>query len=235
MLLQQKAYAVGALALCLYCANLVDEDDDQADALLALLTPVAKSWPSEFGLIANDLAIQIHGGYGYTRDFDVEQLWRDNRLNAIHEGTTGIQAIDLLGRKLLLSDGRSLKLLLRRIQATVTKASALLQWTEFGTTLLDYWTAVDRVIEGLRTFDGAADAYDDATLFLRAFGHGVVAWLWLDQALAGEGQSNTTLRDGLAYACRFFFESELPQARAWLSVVDGHSSLARTMSPESFA
>ena len=235
MLLQQKAYAVGALALCLYCANLVDEDGDEADALLALLTPVAKSWPSEFGLIANDLAIQIHGGYGYTRDFDVEQLWRDNRLNAIHEGTTGIQAMDLLGRKLLLSDGRSLEMLRKRIQASVSKASASSQWTEFGTTLLDYWTAVDGVIEGLRTFDGAAEAYDDASLFLRAFGHGVVAWLWLDQALAGERQSNTALRDGLAYACRFFFESELPQARAWLSVVDGHSSLARTMPPGSFA
>src|SRR5205814_2094607 len=94
MLLQQKAYVEGALALCLYCARLVDaaQTGPEDAALLGLLTPIAKTWPSEYGLAANDIAIQIHGGYGYTRDFDVEQLWRDNRLNPIHEGTTGIQA-----------------------------------------------------------------------------------------------------------------------------------------------
>ena len=88
MLLQQKAYVEGALALCLYCARLVDTAEHSAEdaALLGLLTPVAKTWPSEYGLAANDIAIQIHGGSGYTRDFDVEQLWRDNRLNPIHEG-----------------------------------------------------------------------------------------------------------------------------------------------------
>src|SRR6202011_4385915 len=75
MLLAQKAYVEGALALCLYCAKLIDERDDaEAQALIGLLTPVAKTWPSEYGIAANDLAIQVHGGYGYTRDFDVEQL-----------------------------------------------------------------------------------------------------------------------------------------------------------------
>src|SRR3546814_20653158 len=81
MLLQQKAYAEGALAICFYCGHLFDQGGEEAEAILALLTPIAKSWPSEFGVMANDLAIQVHGGYGYTRDFDVEQLWRDNRLN----------------------------------------------------------------------------------------------------------------------------------------------------------
>jgi butyryl-CoA dehydrogenase len=89
----------GALALELYCARLVDEQHtgtarprDEARLLLEVLTPIAKSWPSEWCLEANSLAIQIHGGYGYTRDFPVEQYWRDNRLNMIHEGTHGIQA-----------------------------------------------------------------------------------------------------------------------------------------------
>ncbi|MBS0344411.1 MAG: acyl-CoA dehydrogenase, partial [Proteobacteria bacterium] len=102
MLLAQKAYSEGALALELYCARLVDEhktgDDKSADdarILLEVLTPIAKSWPSEWCLEANSLAIQVHGGYGYTRDFPVEQYWRDNRLNMIHEGTHGIQAADL--------------------------------------------------------------------------------------------------------------------------------------------
>src|SRR5277367_6074097 len=113
MLLAQKAFSEGALSLILYCAMLMDRSKIQKDeaerasleSYIGLLTPVAKSWPAEFGLAANDFAIQIHGGYGYTRDFDVEQVYRDNRLNPIHEGTHGIQAIDLLGRKILRDNG----------------------------------------------------------------------------------------------------------------------------------
>ena len=118
MLLAQKSYCEGALALELYCARLVDEQHtgtpeaaDEARLLLEVLTPIAKSWPSEWCLEANSLAIQVHGGYGYTRDFPVEQYWRDNRLNMIHEGTHGIQAADLLGRKVLMEGGRGLELL----------------------------------------------------------------------------------------------------------------------------
>ncbi|HBX36197.1 MAG TPA: acyl-CoA dehydrogenase, partial [Pseudohongiella sp.] len=106
MLLAQKAYVEGGLALNLYCARLVDlerealdEERDQHTLLLDILTPIAKSWPSQWCLEANNLAIQVHGGYGYTRDYNVEQFYRDNRLNPIHEGTHGIQALDLLGRK----------------------------------------------------------------------------------------------------------------------------------------
>src|SRR5262249_52472397 len=131
MLLAQKAYAEGALALNLYCARLVDEqhhaasESERADAdlLLEMLTPIAKSWPSEWCLEANNLAIQILGGYGYTRDYPVEQYWRDNRLNMIHEGTHGIQALDLLGRKVVMREGAGLKLLARRIAATIGAAS----------------------------------------------------------------------------------------------------------------
>ena len=117
MLLAQKAYVEGGLALSLYCARLVDDAerpaaDEAARArprlLLDLLTPVAKSWPSQWCLEANDLAIQVHGGYGYTRDYNVEQFYRDNRLNPIHEGTHGIQALDLLGRKVRAQGGAAL-------------------------------------------------------------------------------------------------------------------------------
>ena len=96
--------------------------DASAGALLELLTPVAKTWSSEFGLAANDLAIQIHGGYGYTRDFDVEQLYRDNRLNPIHEGTTGIQALDLLGRKILRGDSAALETVTAKITSCCDQA-----------------------------------------------------------------------------------------------------------------
>ncbi len=218
MLLQQKVYAEGAVALCLYCSRLADKGGDDAETLLALLTPAAKSWPSEFGLVANDLAIQVHGGYGYTRDFDVEQVWRDNRLNPIHEGTTGVQAIDLLRRKLLLSNGHALALLDARIAATVAAATDL---PAHAAALTAFWHELDGVIAGLREADPAR-AFDDATLFLRAFGHGVVAWLWLDQAVHAARLPESPLRTGVAAACRFFFETELPQASAWLRIVAAH-------------
>jgi hypothetical protein len=218
MLLQQKAYAEGGLAICLYCADLIDKADEDAEALLAVLTPVAKSWPSEFGLAANDLAIQVHGGYGYTRDFDVELLWRDNRLNPIHEGTTGIQGIDLLGRKLLRSDGAGMKALLRRVSATVEKTPPGGLLASRGQTLIATWKEVSDLIEALRGRDPAR-SLDDATMFLRGFGHAVIAWLWLDMAVAAVDHADADLAQGVEFACRFFFEEELPIARAWLNVL----------------
>jgi alkylation response protein AidB-like acyl-CoA dehydrogenase len=214
MLLQQKAYVEGALALCLYCARLSDDDDDESHALLGLLTPVAKTWPSEFGLAANDIAIQIHGAYGYTRDFDVEQLYRDNRLNPIHEGTTGIQAIDLVGRKILRADPLALSILQQRIDATCHIAGSA-RPAEVAA-LKDAWQRVLAVIERLRAAEPAR-AFDDATLFLRAFGHTVLAWLWLDQIVAAASRDDLVAQ-GKRAACRFFFETELPQALAWLQI-----------------
>ncbi len=130
MLLAQKAYTEGGLALVLYSTRLLDDeltatDEDarkSAAALLALLTPVTKSWPSEMAQCSLDLAIQIHGGAGYTRDFQVEQLYRDNRLNPIHEGTTGIQAIDLVGRKIRRDGAASFRLILDKVGSTVRAA-----------------------------------------------------------------------------------------------------------------
>src|SRR5690606_22308639 len=130
MLLTQKCYVEGALSLCLYAARLVDDEKTHPDAtqreqaalVLALLIPIVKSWPARFGLAANDLAIQVHGGYGYTREYPVEQFYRDNRLNALHEGTHGIQALDLLNRKAGMKDGQAFALLLERVLNTVEQA-----------------------------------------------------------------------------------------------------------------
>lgn len=225
MLLQQKAYVEGALALCLYCARLVDTAEASADdaTLLGLLTPIAKTWPSEYGLLANDIAIQIHGGYGYTRDFDVEQLWRDNRLNPIHEGATGIQGMDLLGRKILL-DGAGLPILGRRLQQTVQAALAIPGLEGHAAALADAWRAVGETIEGLRARE-IRTALDNATPFLSAFGHVVVAWLWLDQACAAQFASDD-FTDGKRRACRYFFECELPKVAALLSFVASGSDVA---------
>jgi alkylation response protein AidB-like acyl-CoA dehydrogenase len=230
MLLQQKSYVEGALALCLYCARLIDGEERTEDAaLLALLTPVAKTWPAEYGLAANDIAIQVHGGYGYTRDFDVEQLWRTNRLNAIHEGTTGIQAIDLVGRK-ILRDGKGVLELDRRIGQTAKAANAVEELRAHARALAAAWQSVILAIESLCASDDRS-ALDNATPFLWGFGHVVVAWLWLDQAVAAAalgqaGGADNHLVDGKLRACRFFFECELPKAEPLLAFVTSRSDVA---------
>lgn len=229
MLLAQKAYAEGSLALILFCARLIDqeevaenaEDKARAEALLGLLTPVAKSWPSEFGLIANDLAIQIHGGYGYTRDFDVEQLYRDNRLNPIHEGTHGIQAIDLLGRKILRDRGRALALLGEEIEATIVRARQMPQLVDLAGALDESWNAVGVTVEALTALGDQTGALLNASSFLTGFGHVVVAWLWLDQACAvlAKGGDPDAFARGKLRACRYHCEAELPKARQNLAFV----------------
>lgn len=229
MLLAQKSYAEGALALCLYCANLVDGDrDEDCAALLGLLTPVAKTWPSEYGLAANDIAIQIHGGYGYTRDFDVEQLWRDNRLNPIHEGTTGIQAADLLARK-ILRERRGYELFANIVGSTVSRAGDIPSLHDFAEGLSDAWRRVSRTVDMLQAAD-AGRVGDNATTFLWAFGHVVVAWVWLEQAIAAQSldadrEDERAFRDSKLLACRYFFECELPRHEAWLALVASGSDL----------
>ncbi len=228
MLLAQKAYAEGSLALCLYSARLVDviastEDDtvrEEAETLLALLTPVNKTFPSEYGPLANSLAIQCHGGYGYTRDFDVEQLYRDNRLNPIHEGTTGIQAMDLLGRKIMADRGAGLNLLAVRICETVARARAA---GGFEAEIAALEKALADVGTAIKSQGGTPEtAFANATPLLFAFGHLVVGWQWLDQTVAAMGAkdagrvSEVFARSKRA-ACRYFFDFEMPQIAGWLA------------------
>jgi alkylation response protein AidB-like acyl-CoA dehydrogenase len=210
MLLAQKALGEGALALCLYAARLVDAGDPESAALLALLTPVVKAFSSEMGLEANAMAIQVHGGYGYTRDFDVEQVYRDNRLNPIHEGTTDIQAIDLLGRK-LLRQGEGLAVLKARITATLAAASD--GFADQADALKAVWADVEAGLEMLREADAALEV---ATPFLFAFGHAVVGWIWLDLALTARGRGER-LEQGTAAALRYYAACELPRVGAWLA------------------
>ncbi len=233
MLLEQKAYAEGAVGLCLYCAKLVDEHDDaESRSLLALLTPVAKTWPSEFGLAANDGAIQVHGGYGYTRDYDVEQLYRDNRLNAIHEGTTGIQALDLLGRKILRDQGHGLSIAGARIGRACERAAGSAELAGYARQLQTVWGQLQETVRAVELAPGAS-TFDNATTFLRAFGHLVVAWLWLEQALVADARRDRPYYDGKLRACRFFFECELPRVPQWLDLVASRSDVWAGVDPDS--
>lgn len=232
MLLAAKSYAEGGLALGLYCARLVDEEqtaeteDERARAhlLLDTLTPIAKAWPSTWGPVADDLAIQVHGGYGYTRDYPVEQFYRDNRLNPIHEGTNGIQALDLLGRKVVAQGGAGLALLTEAIGATTARAAGT-GWADFAA---DLDRALARLTSVTGTLWGTGDpelALANATAYLDAAGHVVVAWLWLEQALA-TGTATSDFHEGKRAAARYFHKWELPTVHPQLDLLE---SLDRTV------
>ena len=230
MLLAQKCYAEGALALNLYCAKLVDEEKTaesegarrEATLLLDILTPIAKSWPSQWCLEANSLAIQVHGGYGYTRDFPVEQFYRDNRLNPIHEGTHGIQALDLLSRKVVMQDGAAFKLLVSRMEATLHRADDDGDLTELAG---EVFTLLDHLVEATRDLHAAGDVNKtlaNASVYLEAFGHVVMAWIWIEQALATAGAPNRhdDFYRGKMQACQYFIRWELPKVRPMLNLLE---------------
>jgi hypothetical protein len=239
MLLAQKAYVEGGLALGMYCARLVDEQRTaetpaarrDAGLLLEVLTPIAKSWPSQWCLEANSLAIQVHGGYGYSRDYNVEQFYRDNRLNPIHEGTAGIQAMDLLGRKVTMEDGAAVQSLARDISKTArdAKASPDPDLQQYGEALIAAFARVMDVVRESHCPSRPArtrTALANAHVFLEMTGHVVVAWIWLRQALlAAEKlpQANDADRDfyrGKLQACRYLFRWELPKTVQWHGLLD---------------
>ncbi len=241
MLLAQKAYGEGALALALYCARLVDEQHtgspeaaDEARLLLEVLTPIAKSWPSEWCLEANSLAIQIHGGYGYTRDFPVEQYWRDNRLNMIHEGAHGIQAMDLLGRKVLMENGRGLQLLGARMGETIRQAATRPDLAPHALALGQALQQVSLATQAAWASGKPTEALANAVPYMQAFGHTVLAWIWLDVALASLARETSAAAAGRRAAMRYFFHYELPKIGAWLSVVQTRDMTCADMGEDQF-
>ena len=244
MLLAQKAYCEGALALELYCARLVDEHHtgeaqaaDDARLLLEVLTPIAKSWPSEWCLEANSLAIQVHGGYGYTRDFPVEQYWRDNRLNMIHEGTHGIQALDLLGRKVLMEGGRGLELLSARIHTTMSQAAAVPELAAHAEALGKALQHIASATQAAWSTGKPLDALANAVPYMQAFGHTVLAWIWLDVCVATiklYATKSVAAYAGNTGATRYFYHYELPKVEAWLQVVEARDLTCANFPEEAF-
>ncbi|MEM1349515.1 MAG: acyl-CoA dehydrogenase, partial [Myxococcota bacterium] len=232
MLLAQKAYVEGGLALGLYCARLVDdasvaraEGDEQgaerAHVLLELLTPIAKAWPSEYCLEANKLAIQVLGGYGYSREYPVERFYRDNRLNAIHEGTNGIQALDLLGRKVTMKSGEGLRLLMGEVHKALAKGRG---HERLASDVAALESAVERAgatttALGAVALGGDIEGYlANASLYLEVLGHVVVGWLWLEQGIVAARALSGALSErdehfyrGKLSACRYFMNYELPR------------------------
>jgi len=251
MLLTQKAYVEGSFDLGLYAARLFDdtttlETEDQrkqAHELLDLLTPIVKSWPSEFCLKANELAIQILGGHGYTREYPVEQYYRDNRLNPIHEGTHGIQSLDLLGRKLAQNGGAGLKQLIRLIANTAERSQAHESLTALREPLEKLVARLQTVTIGLLMDLGQGkvnSSLANSALYLKVFGHTVIGWRWLEQAIrAEEGLAKGNAADvsfykGKLQAARYFLTWEVPGCHHELAILEARDDVCLTMQDEWF-
>lgn len=249
MLLAQKSYVEGALGLCLYAATLVDdvrshesqEARVQAALLLDILTPVVKSWPSEFCLEANKLAMQVLGGYGYTRDYPVEQYYRDNRLNLIHEGTHGIQALDLVSRKIRMDDGAAFKALMATIRRDVDRFGVDTSMSGYAQRLALALLQVENATQAMQSAPDERTYTANATYYLDMLGHVIIAWMWLRQGgtasralSAGAKGTDKNFYTGKLDACHYFFDFELTRLQHWLPILASANPLFSTVDTTCF-
>ena len=223
MLLFQKSVLEGSLGLLLQCSYYADlahagegEEAQQAALLLDLLTPIAKSYPSEMGCLTTSAAVQILGGAGYTTDFPVEQFYREARIHPIHEGTTGIHGLDLLGRKVTQHGGKGVQLLVAEMQKAMAEAGAYPELTQLTAQLGEAINRLNKVTMHLLGLAAEPTVFlADATLYLEFFGIVTLAWQWLRQATVAQAALATAQGDDQAFyhgklmAARYFYEYEL--------------------------
>ena len=239
LLMMQKLAVEGSLALTLFCALLYDRylvetnesSKEEINLLLELLTPVAKSWPSEFCLEANKHAIQVLGGYGYTKDFPLERFYRDNRLNPIHEGTHGIQALDLIGRKIFANEGKSFIFLLTLVKETISKAKKDAELKIFGDQLDASIMQLESVVESIKLKRKNSSDYlalSSAGIFLDAFGLILIGWMWLKQGIIVfeklRVEDTNPFYLGKKSTIKFYFNHDLPKARERLDFISRFDS-----------
>ena len=229
MLLAQKAYSEGALAMCFYGSALYEDSNtaeteqqrEQAFELLELLTPVIKSWPSKYGPESNNLAIQVLGGSGYIREYPVEQYYRDNRLNPIHEGTEAIHGLDILGRKLLQKGGLGYQLFNQNISEAIAASGDLELLAGFADDMQRGQDTLNKVTETLlpKLAEDVDLTLANATIYLDLFGRVVASWIWLKQAIVaataleqqGLAEQEVNFYRGKIQAARYYLQWELPQ------------------------
>jgi len=253
MLLFQKSVVEGSLALLLQCglwsdiAHVADgEEKERAALLLDLLTPIAKSYPSEMCCQTTSAAVQILGGAGYTTDFSLEQYYREARIHPIHEGTTGIHGLDLLGRKITLKGGKAVLLLVEEMKQTIDQARSLTQeprlalWAEqLEKALLKVQQVTGQLLVMAST--NAEVFLADATLYLEMFGITTIAWQWLKQGIVasealGSTSSGTDMNfyQGKLATVSYFFEYELVKTSALAKRLLSKEPVTIEMQPEWF-
>ncbi|RMG57460.1 MAG: acyl-CoA dehydrogenase [Bacteroidetes bacterium] len=226
MLLLQKAIVEGGLSLVMECARYADlakagDEETRAhyELLLDLLTPVAKTYPSEMGIVSISQGLQVLGGGGFCKDFPLENYYRDIRIYPIYEGTTGIQSQDLLGRKVVIKNGKAVKLLMAEIQKTLEAAEAYEDLRPYAEKLRAKLETVQQILMHLVPFamQGKIERYlSDATLFMELFGLVVVAWQWLKQGVVAKqhlvsGKDDPDFMESKLHTMKFFYHYELPK------------------------
>ena len=228
MLLHQKAIVEGSLSLILQAAHYLDreqlaegEEKERYNLLLELLTPVVKTYPAEKGLESVSTGLQILGGYGFCQDFILQQYYRDIRIISIYEGTTGIQSLDLLGRKVNLEKGKVLQFLAEEIKNTIIEASKEDQLRPYGEELSSHLMLIEQVLQALAPHaqKGDFERYlADATLFMDLFGTVLIAWQWLKiantaQKVMAEEPQNKTSMESKIHTMKFFYKYELSRTK----------------------
>ena len=252
MLLAQKAYAEGALALVLYGTQLSDDEKtaqtkeqrEAAHILLDFLTPIIKTWPSEYGPKANSYAIQVMGGHGYINEHPVEMFYRDNRLNPIHEGTTGIQSLDLITRKVPMNNGQGYTATINEILKTIEVAKQYDSLSEFVAQLEAAVETLQLTTQTVLTAMSTKNidlALANSVKYLELFGHVIIAWLWLKQgivatrALAKQPhEADEHFYRGKLQALQYFYRFELPQINVWSQILANGDSTSFDMQAEWF-
>jgi butyryl-CoA dehydrogenase len=251
MLLFQRAVIEGALALIMQCSKYVDfqkvlgrEEKEKYYLLLEILTPIAKSYPSEMGIISISQGLQCLGGSGYCDDYPLEQYYRDCRIHPIHEGTTGIQGMDLLGRKVIMKNGQTFLLFINEIEDTIGAAQQYSELRGFANDLNSTLTDLQDVTQHLITIaqqQGPEAFLADATLYLDFFSTVTIAWQWLLQGVAAQKALNNGAKkkdqnfyQGKMFALRYFFAYELPKTLGQARRLMDDDQLTVEMQPEYF-
>jgi alkylation response protein AidB-like acyl-CoA dehydrogenase len=232
LLLTQKAIVEGGLSLAMECNRQFDiahagsgNEQHEAWLLLEILTPIIKSYGSEQANRSASLAIQTLGGYGYTMDFPVQQHYRDLKISTLYEGTTGIQSLDLLGRKVQMEKGKALSLLVSHIKNTLAKAHELESLTTLASLLEKELNRINEVLTHLGRYAAAGDIdryLADASVFMEMISYAVIGWQWLKQAVVAQEQlqkenyqlETKSFYEGIMHTAKFYFRYELPHAEA---------------------
>lgn len=250
MLLFQKSVVEGSLALLLYCSKLSDlihvedgEAKERASLLLDLLTPIAKSFPSEMCCLSTSAAVQVLGGAGYTTDFTVEQFYREARIHPIHEGTTGIHGLDLLGRKITIHNGKSVQIFFEEVSKTMAKASEnefLQPFVEKLQKSLGKAQQATGYLLGLAGQGETEKFLADATLYLEMFGIITIAWQWLNQGLVASEklkdahEADQNFYQGKLATMRYFYEYELVKVDSLVKRLQSTDSVTIEMQSDWF-
>lgn len=232
MLLMQKSIVEGSLSLVVECLKWYDlekvlegAEKEKAFLLLEILTPIVKTYPSEAGIVSVSNALQVFGGYGFTMDFDAQQYYRDIRIMSIYEGTTGIQSMDLLGRKVAMQSGKALQLLAAEIMQTIHDAQAYESLQPYSKACQDAVGKLQKVLQYLQSYalKGEVELYmADANLFMEFSGLLAIAWQWLKQAVKAQialNKNDISVPQKDFYiskmeTMKYYFKYELPKTEA---------------------